>query len=504
MYTVVLVSEDVPDAGSPVQPRPVALQLDEQQHHSLTHTLDSFPNVFSDMPGKTTAVKHTINLTSTTPLWTPSYVVPLAYQSAFRKELESLIELDIIEPSTSAWSSPPIPVKKKDGGIRIVVDFKKLNSVTIPEPFAMPTIDSIVAQLGSASFLSKLDLLKGFHQVPMDECSKHLTAFTCWQRKFQYKRMPFGLRNAPATFQLLMQRVLAGLESFALSYIDDVIIFSLTFQDHITHISAVLARLDSFGLTVKKSKCSWCFESFEFLGFVVGNGRLAIPETRIQHMKSYKRPLTISQLRSFLGLCNFYARFIPSFSSYTSVLSKLTRKHCPNKLRWSHDELLALESIILSICNHAQLVIPNTNDVRCVFMDAKGVGGVFCVCREGDWKPCAFYSKQMMERETKYSATELEALALLSTVEHFKFYLSGVPFTAYTDHQALKPIFEGIPPNNRLHRWKDKLSLYDMNITYIKGKTNVIVDALSRQGWPQHEAVAQMDTSVTEEEGDVV
>ena len=176
VYTVVLVSEDVPDAGSPVQPRPVALQLDEQQHHSLTHTLDSFQNVFSDMPGKTAAVKHTINLTSTTPLWTPSYVVPLAYQSAFRKELESLIELDFIEPSISAWSSPPIPVKKKDGGIHIVVDFKKLNSVTIPEPFAMPTIDSIVAQLGSASFLSKLDLLKGFHQVPMDECSKHLTA----------------------------------------------------------------------------------------------------------------------------------------------------------------------------------------------------------------------------------------------------------------------------------------------------------------------------------------
>lgn len=504
VYTVVLVSEDVPDAESPLQSQHVAMQLDEQQHLSLASTLDRFPMVFSDVPGKTSAAKHTINLLSSTPLWTPSYVVPLAYQAAFRKELESLIELDIIEPSTSAWSSPPIPVKKKDGGIRIVVDFRKLNSVTVPEPFFMPTIDSILAQIGSASCLSKIDLLKGFHQVPMDEMSKHLTAFSCWQGKFQYKRMPFGLRNAPATFQLLMQKVLAGLESFSLSYIDDIIIFSLTFHDHLSHISSVLSRLTSYGLTVKKSKCCWFFKSFEFLGFVVGNGQLSIPESRIQHMKSYKRPLTISQLRSFLGLCNFYSRFIPTFSSFTSVLSKLTRKHCPNKLRWNNDEQIAFESIIHSICDHAKLIIPDTYDVRCVFIDAssKGVGGVLCVSRSDVWKPCAFYSRQLVDRESKYSATELEALALLSTVEHFKFYLCGVSFKVFTDHQALKSIFEGVPPNNRLHRWKDKLSLFDMDIIYIKGKTNVIADALSRQGWPQQQATP--DTSVSEEGGDVV
>lgn len=217
---------------------------------------------------------------------------------AFRQEIESLLTLGIIESSNSSWSSPPLPVRKKDGGIRIVVDFKKLNNVTVPEPFKMPTIDSIVSQLGSATFLSKIDLLKGFHQVPMDEHSKELTAFSCLQGKFQYRRMPFGLRNAPATFQLLMQRVLSGLDSFALSYIDDVIIFSITFNDHITHISQVLTRLNSFGLTVKKSKCSWCFKSFEFLGFVVGNGKLTIPEARVQHLKdalcSHGRNFSIS------------------------------------------------------------------------------------------------------------------------------------------------------------------------------------------------------------------
>ncbi len=186
------------------------------------------------------------------PIWSPSFPIPAQVESEFRKELDSLIALDIIEPSTSKWSCPPIPVRKKDGGIRIVVDYRKINDITIPEPFDMPTVDSIVSRLGSAKFLSKLDLLKGFHQVPLDDNSKKYTAFSCKYGKYQYKRMPFGLRNAPATFQLLMQRVLRGLEEFALPYIDDIIIFSVSFPNHLGHITAVLSRLQQHGLTQTK------------------------------------------------------------------------------------------------------------------------------------------------------------------------------------------------------------------------------------------------------------
>jgi len=162
---------------------------------------------------------------------------------------------------------------------------------------------------------------------------------------------------------------------------------------------------------------------------------------------------------------------------------------------------ISFQSIIDAICNHSMLTIPNVTDTYCVFVDAssKGVGGVLCVCRNGEWLPCAFYSRQLLDRESKFSATELEALALLSTVEHFKYYLGGRHFTAYTDHQALKPIFEGIPPSNRLLRWKDKLDLYDMNIIYLPGKQNVMADALSRQGWPEADV-----QQLPEQGGDVV
>ncbi len=264
--------------------QPVELSL--QQKSQLQEVLGSFPSVFSESPGLTSVVSHSISVTSQTPLWSPSYTIPLAHQEAIRLEIENLIALGIIEPSHSKWSSPPMPVRKKDGGIRIVIDYRKLNSVTVNDPFTMPSIDDILSQLGDSAILSKLDLLKGFHQVPMEESSKELTAFTCLQGKFQYRVMPFSLTNAPSTFQQLMQSVLHGLESHSLPYIDDVIIFSISFADHLKHVSSVLSRLASAGLTVKKSKCLWCFKSFEFLGFQVGNGRLSIPQARVHHIST--------------------------------------------------------------------------------------------------------------------------------------------------------------------------------------------------------------------------
>ncbi len=183
-------------------PQPV--NLSPQQQLQLLNVLDSFPSVFCDTPGLTSLVEHSISVTSSTPIWSPSYSIPLAHQDKFRLEIENLLSLGIIKPSYSKWSSPPMPVRKKDGGIRIVIDFRKLNSITVHDPFTMPSIDDILAQLGNAAFLSKMDLLKGFNQVPMSEASKELTAFTCLQGKFQYRVMPFGLTNAPSTFQQLM------------------------------------------------------------------------------------------------------------------------------------------------------------------------------------------------------------------------------------------------------------------------------------------------------------
>ncbi len=182
--------------------------------------------------------------------------MPAHLEAEFQRSIEELLRLDIIEPSTSAWSSPPIPIIKKDGDVRIVCDYRKLNSVTLPEPF------KILSRLGRAKFLSKLDLQKGFHQVPVTPASRDFTAFSCRHGKLRYKRMSFGLRNAPATFQLLMQEVLRGLEEYSTPYIDDIVIFSTNWKDHLYHIDSVLARLSVHGLTVKVSKCRWGYHSF--------------------------------------------------------------------------------------------------------------------------------------------------------------------------------------------------------------------------------------------------
>ncbi len=212
---IIIPNEDIDDFSINSN-KPQPLKLTVSQKLRLQHVLDSFPTVFSESPGLTNLISHSNSLTTTIPVWSPPYSIPIAHHTAFREEIENLLSLSIIEPSTSKYSSSPMPVTKKDGGIRIVIDYKKLNAITIKEPFSMPPVEDILSQLGNASFLSKLDLLKGFHQVPMEPDSKQYTAFTCLQGKFQYCVMPFGLTNAPGTFQLLMQQVLRGLESHSL------------------------------------------------------------------------------------------------------------------------------------------------------------------------------------------------------------------------------------------------------------------------------------------------
>ncbi len=495
---LIIPDEDVTDDFWLQDNLPKPIDLSPDQCQQLQSVLDSFPSVFTDTPGITSMISHSISVTSTLPIWSPSYSIPIAHQEAFRLEIENLLSLNIIEPSSSKWSSPPMPVRKKDGGIRIVIVYRKLNSITIRDPFTMPSIEDIIAQLGSAKFLSKMDLLKGFHQVPLTEDSKELTAFSCLQGKFQYRVMPFGLTNAPSTFQQLMQSGLRGLESFSLPYIDDIIIYSTSFSDHLSHITAVLSRLSTAGLMVKQSKCSWCFESFDFLGFHVGRGKLHIPSIRVSHFANYVLPTTKYSLRSFLGFVMFYSRFIPRLSSFTTILNSHLTKNSPDHIKHDDDSITAFKSIISSVSHHVSLVIPNVTDSLCVFTDAsyKGIGGVLCVFRNESWIPCSFYSRQLLFREKNYPILDLEAAALLAVVRHFHFYLSGRYFKAFVDHSPLINILDGQPPSARLSRWKRVLADYDFDIYYVKGRDNVMADAMSRQDWIQTPALQPTRTVI--------
>ncbi len=249
-----------------------------------------------------------------------------------------------------------------------------------------------------------------------------------------------------------------------------ILSYSLSHFQIISHITQVLSRMAQANLTVKKSKCSWCFVSFDFLGICVGAWKLSIPAALVGQFRDFVRPVNKSQLTSFLGLCNFYSHFIPHSASVATPLYLLLRRTSPDIIPWSDDLNKCFVDVISSVVSHSSLVISIVTDVRCVFTDAssRGIGGVLCVYRSEKWVPCAFYSRKLLDRETKFSATELEDLALLETVEFFKMYLSGFHFRAYTDHQALVGVLDGVPSSAKLTRWKLRLAEFDVELVYVK------------------------------------
>ncbi len=285
--------------------------------------------------------------------------------------------------------------------------------------------------------------------------------------------MPFGLRNAPATFQVLMQRVFDDYTEFVEPYIDDVVVFSSNWVEHLEHLSLVLQRLADHS--------------------------------------EYRRPITKKQMRSFIRLCNYYSCFVPQFSSYSSFLNSVLTKTSPNKIVWTQTLTDSFNSIIGSIVNHACLCVPSPSNVYCVACDAssQGVGEALLVCRDDEQLPVCFYSRKLSSAEQKYSATELEALAVFETVRHFRFYLLGRTFTLYSDHKALVHFFTSNWLNNRLWRWQMQLADYDFNIIYRESVKNKLPDALSRQGWqdntdPQVDGLSSGAELLSLQEGDVV
>ena len=271
--------------------------LTEQQRHQLNQTLLQWEKTLNPEPGKVSTTVHVINTGSSSPTIVPQYRIAPAWKEPLRDELRSMAKTGIIRPSLSPWSSPVLPVKKKDGTIRVSVDFRKLDAATIPDPYEMPRIDDIIDQLGEANFLSKLDLSKGFYQVPVNPDDVEKTAFRTPIGKFEFLAMPFGLRNAPATFQRLMDILLGDTPEFACAYMDDVIIFSNSGDDHLQHINIVMSKLAESGLTAKPSKCEWAKARLVYLGHRVGGGLVAPEDCKVEAVKHFQRPGTKTGIR---------------------------------------------------------------------------------------------------------------------------------------------------------------------------------------------------------------
>ena len=446
---------------------------------------EEFPLVFSDLPGKTELCQLHIHTGEAQPIALCTHRLPDKFREGVRAELEKLLAIKVIEPSYSPWASPIVPVPKQDGSIRLCIDYRRLNSITRPDPYYMITLDEILERVGSSSCLSKLDLAKGFYQIGIAEEDKAKTAFVTPFGKFVFNRMPFGLRNAPAIFQRLMEEVLRGCYQCAAPYIDDIIVFSSDGIEHAKHLQLVVQALSDHGLTLKGEKCVFGKTHLEYLGHWIGCGTLAVPRQRATAMAKYIRPRTRKQLRSFLGAASYYRRFVKNFANYSSHLSPSTSKFSPSVVVWTGVMVEAFNTLKVSLVNLCTLTIPSQRDCFSLHTDASGlgVGATLNVIRDGEELPVAFYSKQLQGAQKYYSATELEALAIFKAVHHFDHFLMGADFEVVTDHKALIYLLCAKKLNRRLYGWMLRLLDFTFSIVYRPGSKHQDADSLSRQAW---------------------
>ena len=482
-------------------PPKVSDLLTTPQAGELQTLLQEFSDVLSSEPGRTTIVEHTIDVGGARPIRLAPYRLPHAYRDVVHQELQEMEQAGVIEPSTSPWAAPIVPVKKKDGSLRLCVDYRRLNAASRTDAYPMPRIDDLVDQLGGARFITTLDLSKGYWQVPVREEDRPKTAFSTPRGLYQFRMMPFGLQGAPATFQRMMDSLLRGLESHTAAYLDDVVIYSQTWEQHLRHLQAVLTRLREANLTIKPKKCQFGMRSCTYLGHIVGNGQVKPETTKIEAVRTFPQPTSKKQVRAFLGLTGYYRKFIPEFASQASPLTDLTRKSNPNQVIWTATCQRAFERLKDSLCSSPVLHSPDFTKEFVLQTDAsdRGVGAVLSQLDvDGNDHPVLFYSRKLLPREEKYATVEKECLAIKLAVETFKVYLLGRHFTIQTDHRALEWLNRVSDKNGRLTRWSLALQPYDYDIVYRKGSANGNADGLSRAFDPEP-TQAKTDTCVAGE-----
>ena len=390
-------------------------KLSQQQRTDLETLLKSFADVIRDVPGRTSLIEHHIRTGNANPIRLPPYRIPHAYRDAVKEEIEEMLAQGLIEPSTSEWSAPVVLVKKKDGSMRLCVDYRRLNGVSETDAYPMPRIDELIDRLGKSCFISTIDLTRGYWQVPVTEEARSKTAFSTPYGLYQFNVMPFGLQGAPATFQRLMDQVLRGLDEFSSAYLDDVIVFSTTWDDHMKNLKEVLLRLREAGLSIKLKKCQFGMDHCTYLGHVVGSGEVHPEPTKIHAVRSFPVPQTKKQVRVFLGLTGYYRRFISNYASIAAPLTDLTRKAAPTRVVWTAKCVNAFQKLKESLCTAPVLQSPDFSRPFILQTDAsdRGVGAILSQCDDnGQDHPVAYFSRKLLLREQRYSTIEKECLAI--------------------------------------------------------------------------------------------
>eukprot|EP00253_Pinus_taeda_P009062 PITA_09062 len=444
--------------------------------------IQEFTNVFpEEIPGLPPKrnIDFTIELVpGATPVSRAPYRMSVPELTELKMQLQELLDKNYIRPSASPWGAPVLFVKKKDGTFRMCIDYRQLNKLTIKNKYPLPRIDKLFDQVKGTTVFSKIDLRSGYHQIRIKDEDIAKTAFRTRYGHYEFLVLPFGLTNAPATFMCLMNSIFHQyLDRFVLIFIDDILVYSRTIEEHQEHLRKVLQTLQEHQLYAKFSKCDFFKEEIQYLGHVITKEGIAVDPEKIKAIMDWPVPKDVADVRSFMSLAGYYRRFVEGFSRVAFPITSLQKKG--KKFHWTPNCQKSFEQLkhLLTMAPILRIADPDKDYVVCTDASKEGVGGV--LMQEG--KVVAYESRKLKEHEQKYSAYDLELTVVIHALKMWRHYLVGRKFLLLTDHHSLTNYFSQPTLNTRQAWWVDFLSGFDFEIKHLQGKENRVADALSRK-----------------------
>ncbi|EFO88192.1 hypothetical protein CRE_06930 [Caenorhabditis remanei] len=457
-----------------------------EEKAALQALLDTYKDVFSknayDLGSSKTDPVH-IYTNTEVPVRGRPYRVPVKYQAELEKHINGLLLSNRITESNTPWTSPIVLVKKKNGSLRVCLDFRKLNEVTIPDNYPLPRIDTIIEKVGNARYFSSLDMANGYLQLRLDAESSYKCGFITENKVYAYTHLPFGLKSAASYFQRALKTVLAGLEEDVMVYIDDVLIYSKTFEEHLVTLRHVLSRFRQFSLKASPKKCEFVKQSIVFLGHEISGTSYSPNQANVDSIERLPTPNNVPELKRFIGMAGFFRKFIENFAGIAEPLTRLTRKE--QKFVWSEEQQEAWMKLKTALTSKPILSFPNYEKPFHIFTDASSVAQGAVLMQATDTDPrnfhvIAYVSRTLSDEETRWTAIQIELGAIIFALRQFKPYVCLSKIVLHSDHRPLTFLLAKNKVNDNLARWLVELQQYDIEIVHIEGKKNTVADCLSR------------------------
>jgi len=462
-------------------------EADGQQNQEFLQLMNKYKNIFSTNPGKIKNYQCQIKVKEGEPIYQRPYPIPMAKMARMNEEIQRMLDLGIIEQSTSPWSSPIVGIEKKNGDVRVCIDARKINQRIIPDRECPMNIDEILIKFEGAQYMSSIDLTAGYWQCTLKPECREVTAFLYRGRNYQYKVLPFGLVNSVAEFQKILDKVLGPeILEFAAVYVDDIHIMSKSFSEHMDHLEQIFKKFSDYNVTINPAKSQFFRLQVLFLGHIISKEGIRMDPDKIRTIQNFQPPKNRKQIQAFLGFINFYRKHIRDLSKLTTILSNLLKKGIT--WDWTEQHQEAFEKIKQLFLEDLVIQYPDFNEDFYLSTDASStaIGAeLFQVDKDGKHRTIGFMSRTLKEAERNYYTTELELLAIVCGCKKFRNYIVGHPTKVLTDHKALIFLNQCQLLNPRLTRWAITLQEFNLEILHIPGKENIGADMLTR--YPQSE-----------------